>query len=225
LDINNKSKKIRKRSKEGSLQLKQDILSVAERCFKAYGYEKTTLQMIAEELHITQGAINYHYKNKYMVLYDLFERLYDSQFEYVNAHPPDELNAYLLVCIAYLHAFSEVMKRQRSWELFFQKDQFNYWVSGKRKRIEENYRNITADFHKSFTADELRAAAITEVGAVMRLYEFFKKGDFTAEKFCYHVPYLVGVLSKLDEMTIQKDMARAYEYVDSHDMPTIFLLE
>ena len=36
--------------------------------------------------------------------------------------------------------------------------------------------------------------------------------------------YMVGLFLKLDEMTIQKNIQRAYEYVNNHEMPTNFFI-
>ena len=226
LNMDGENNKPLRRNKKESNQLKQDILDVAERQFKEYGYEKTTLQMIADELNVTHGAIVYHFKNKHMILYDFFGKYTCALTKYVYENPPDDLNKYLLYCIAYLKFFREIMKQERNRELFFQRDHLEYWVSGKLSEVERMYRLVADDFHKRLTEKDVRIAAVMDVGAKLRLYEFFQKGDsVTAEDFCYYQLYIIGEFSKLDEATIQRDMQRAYEYVDSHEMPTISLLD
>lgn len=226
MDTDNKPKKIFKRSKADSNKLRQDILDIAERKFKEIGYKKTTLQSIAKELNITDGAIHYHYKFKNMVLYDFFRKLYDLQFDYIEANPPENYNKYLLYCIVYLKSFGDIMRTQRNWELYFQDDQINYWPEGRFLKMERKYRFISEDFHKNLTEEEIRTAAIMEIGTAKSLYDFFQRGELiTGEKLCYDWVYAIGLFARLDPLTIQINMQRAYEYIKNHDMPSISLLE
>jgi len=206
--------------------LKQKISDVAERFFKEYGYEKTTFQMIADELGIGKGTITYHFKHKYLILYDYFQKFNNALIQYMNDNPPDNLNQYLMYCIHAQSFFREIIKKERSRELFFQEEQFEYWFTGQQSAHESMYRLISNDFHKDLSDEDILAAAMMTKGAVKCLFDFFNKGDYiTGEKFCYQLIYMVGILSRLDESMIQRNIQRTYEYVDSHDMPTISLLE
>ena len=42
--------------------LKDSILEVTGRMFLQYGYNGTTFQKVADELHIAKGSITYHFK-------------------------------------------------------------------------------------------------------------------------------------------------------------------
>jgi len=59
--------------------LKDSILEVTGRMFLQYGYNGTTFQKVADELHIAKGSITYHFKNKFMIMEifidDLFSRI------------------------------------------------------------------------------------------------------------------------------------------------------
>ena len=52
---------------------RQEILKVAARFFAEVGYERTTLEMIASELGLSQPALYYYVANKEDVLAQLFE--------------------------------------------------------------------------------------------------------------------------------------------------------
>ena len=61
---------------EQKKNLKEEILRVAETMFCQYGYDATTFQKIADELHITKGSITYHFKNKHFIMGTLFEEYF-----------------------------------------------------------------------------------------------------------------------------------------------------
>ena len=206
---------------------KQEILDSAGRLFKVHGYDGTMLQMIADELGVTVPAITYYFKYKYMILATLFRDMFMMKYEYVRAHLTEDFNYYLYYCIVTISAFREIMKREGNWSLFYHKDHVKYWLDENMAGIERRYRLITDDFHQGFTDDEVRVAAIFDVGSKLHLFEEFKKGDtfVNAEKFSYYEVYTIGIFSRLDEGTIQRNIRRAYDFLDSHTLPTIFMME
>ena len=206
--------------------LKQDILNVTERLFKQHGYDHTTFQMIADELDITRGAIVYHFKNKHRILHTLFETFFSSLHDFVRAHLTDGFNYYLYYCIFYIYVSREIIKNENNYQLFYHKDYVDSWENEKLLDVEESYRLITDNFNKEFTKEELRLAAIMDMGARASLFKEFTEGDgtITVEKYSYYRIYLIGVLSRLDEATIQKNIKRAFEFADSFIPPSIYLL-
>ncbi len=53
-----------RKSKEETLATQQTILKIALECFSKRGYALTTFADIAEKMHLTKGAIFWHYKSK-----------------------------------------------------------------------------------------------------------------------------------------------------------------
>lgn len=43
-------------------------------------------------------------------------------------------------------------------------------------------------------------------------------GVFTLDQYCYYHIYLLGILCKLDEMTIQENIKDAFAFADSHPL-------
>ena len=206
---------------------KQEILDVAERLFKIHGYDGTMLQMVADELSVTVPTITYYFKYKYMILATLFGNMFRMKHEYIRKHQTGDFNYYLYYCILTISVFRDILKRESNWKLFYHKDHVKYWLEENIAGIERRYRLITDDFHQGFTNDEVRVAAILDIGSKLHLFEEFKKDDpfVTAEKFGYYEVYTIGIFSRLDEGTIQRNIKRAYDFLESHTLPTIFLME
>ena len=209
---------------------KQDILQTAERFFKERGYDGTKFQMIADELGITRAGIVYHFKSKHCVLHSLFEKFFTLTHEYIRKHlgeSTDEFNYYLYYCIFHIFISRKIINNERNYQLFYHKDYVDSWEREKLLDVEESYRLITKNFNKGFTSEELRLAAVMDMGARFRLFKEFTEGDgtITVEKYSYYRVYLMGVLSRLDEATITKNIKQAFDFANSHNPPSIFLLE
>ena len=206
--------------------LRKEILIVAERLFKEHGYDHTTFQMMAEELGITRAGIVYHFKNKHRVLHALFENYFNLVHSHVRKYLTEGFNYYLYYCIFHIYISREIIKNERNYQLFYHKDYVDSWEREKLWDVEESYRFITENFNKDFTKEELRLAAVMDLGARFRLFKEFTEGDgtITVEKYSYYRVYLMGVLSRLDEATIDKNINRAFQFVDTHTPPSIFLL-
>jgi len=211
----------------GLSTVKQDILNVAERLLKEHGYDGTTFQMIANELGVTRAGIVYHFKNKHRVMHALFENYFDLVHNYIRNNLTDSFNYYLYYCVFHIFVSRETIKNERNYQLFYHKDYVDSWEREKLWDVEESYRLITEDFKKNFTKEELRLTTIMDLGARFRLFKEFTEGDgtITIEKYSYYRVYLMGVLSRLDEATIKKNIGRAFKFADNHTPPTIFLLK
>jgi AcrR family transcriptional regulator len=61
----------------------QDILKVAARLFAERGYERTTLEMIADELGLSKPSLYYYVKSKEDVLAQIFQEIFQSILERV----------------------------------------------------------------------------------------------------------------------------------------------
>jgi len=208
-------------------KLKDEILSVAERLFKIYGYDKTTFQMIADELSISKGAIAYHFKNKYWIIHSFFEEYVRMLNVYIGQNLTGESNLYLCHCIQSIVFFQTIMKPQNIWALNYGNEQIvaldNLMVS----HWEGKFRDITNDFKKEFSDEEIHAAAVMGIGSLLSLTTEFAlcSGKITIDQCCYHIVYVMGIFSRLDEATIGKNIRRAFDFVDSHAFPCINLFK
>lgn len=221
--------KLRKSSKTaGSVQ--KNILSVSWRLFVKHGYDKTTYQMIADEIGITKATITYYFKSKPWILYYHFTNYANSIREYINANLTEGFNYYLYFCILTIRFFKEIMSSADNLRLFCQPDFTDLlsteWIS----YFETDFRNITEDFHKDFSDEEIQIMALMSTGGRnMILKHFSESGDnlsnfsYNANQCCKYLAYLTGTLSRLDEATISKNISRAFEFVDAHDFSGIIL--
>ena len=96
------------------------------------------------------------------------------------------------------------------------------WQKERKKFIEDIFRKIANDFRRELTAEEISIAAVLFVNAEVGLLKEFFNGNITADRFCYHYAYLMGLLSRLDEVSIQKNISRAFEFANSHTSLDIF---
>ena len=63
-----------RRTKEEALETRKAILTVALDCFSKRGYALTTFNDIARRIHLTKGAVFWHFKSKEELLAELIER-------------------------------------------------------------------------------------------------------------------------------------------------------
>ena len=68
------SRKRMRRTKEEALETRKAILKVALDCFSKRGYALTTFNDIARRIHLTKGAVFWHFKSKEELLAELIER-------------------------------------------------------------------------------------------------------------------------------------------------------
>src|SRR5260370_20769629 len=61
----------------------QDILKVAARLFAERGYERTTLEMIADELGLSKPSLYYYVKSKEEILAYIFQNIFQDILDLV----------------------------------------------------------------------------------------------------------------------------------------------
>ena len=86
----------------------QDILKVAARMFAERGYERTTLEMIADELGLSKASLYYYVKSKEDVLAHIFQNIFQGILDRVQTDislemPPHE-RLYRLISAYVTHA-------------------------------------------------------------------------------------------------------------------------
>ena len=67
-----------RRSREEALETRRAILREALDCFATRGYALTTFQDIAERIHLTKGAVFWHFKTKEDLLAELLLQMQES---------------------------------------------------------------------------------------------------------------------------------------------------
>lgn len=206
--------------------LKAEILRVAGRLFREHGYDKTTFRMIADELDIAPSAIAYHFKAKSYIVRELFTVCRSILREYVTENLAEGFNYYLLNGIVEISFFREVMKNERIWTLFNRRDNLEFLSESWLATIKDGLWEVTDNFQKDFNEKEIHAAAVMSVGARISLFkEFTHNKTMSIDEYCYYFVYLAGVLSRLDEASIQRNIRRAFEFADSHQFPKTPLFE
>ena len=201
---------------------KQEILDVAERLFKIHGYDKTTVQMIADELNTSKGAITYHFKNKCRIMYELLSAYINPLLKFIGANLTEDFNQYLFFSLFIIYSYRFAMKCEKTWQFLYHKEVVSIWLEEQREFTEDAYRKIAKDFHKEFTEDDIYFAAVVDTATETYMFKDFISGKISIDRYCYYQLYLAGLLLRLDEVTIQKNIARAFEFADSHTPPDIF---
>lgn len=104
----------RKVNIEDRLQRKRDILDSATQLFTTYGFERTTIQMIAEGLGINPALIYYYFPNKHSLLFGSLENVLEALLERTREAirtceqtPPERVRAFVR---AHILLQSEVFK-------------------------------------------------------------------------------------------------------------------
>lgn len=67
-----------RRSKEEALETRKAILRVALECFSTRGYALTTFNDIAARIHLTKGAVFWHFKSKEELLAELIAKVHEA---------------------------------------------------------------------------------------------------------------------------------------------------
>jgi hypothetical protein len=104
---------------------------------------------------------------------------------------------------------------------------YDAWAKEKVLLVEKMYRLIMNDFHKSFMEEYIHVASSIDIGTRVQLIGELAQGDYVLEtdRFVYYHIYLIGMLARLDEATIQENIRGAFEFADSHPAPSIYMLE
>lgn len=213
--------------KNEPVNMKEEILRVAERGFREDGYDKTTFQKIADELNITKGAITYHFKNKHMIAAYFIQNMFNKLRDFIEERPEDIPNVYCKYCAMYIYAYRIIMSTPRNQELFYHKDQIHQWQTGKVQTVYAIYTNIAEAFNKPSTHEELMMKSYMDLGARRRMYEEYIDNPFllTLDKFCYYHVYLIGMLSRLSDEEITSGIDAAFKFANTYHPPKVPLFE
>jgi AcrR family transcriptional regulator len=210
-----------KMPKIGGETLKSSIITTAGALFHKNGYEKTTYQMIADELGISKGSISYHFKSKPWIIYFYFFRYVQNMFSYIRENLTDTPNAFLIHCIEQIHFYRQVMKTEENRKLFLNMDHMEIWEQENLFIIKDYFREISRDFHRGMTEEDIHVAAIMSLGAKIGMFrEADRYSDaLDIDRFCYYFVHMIGLFSRLGEMIIHTNIARAFDFLEKHTIP------
>ncbi len=208
-------------SHDTELPMRKQILDVAGAMFLRYGYGGTTFQKIAGELGIVKSTITYHFKNKFMLMEELIDDFFEMLKSFVDSYPDEYRNKYWRHCVVYIYAYRRIMSCPRTMELFYHKDQQEQWMNHKIDVVSHVLEQVEQDFHKSYDMKDLRIKVRMDMGARINLYTYYQEnpGAMTLDEYCYYHIYHIGVLCKLDELTIRENIRDAFAFADSHQPP------
>lgn len=207
--------------------LRERILATAGDLFARRGYKATTFREIADALGITKGAITYHFKNKHLIVDELFQRYFDVLRAHIDAFPEAYLDQYWRFGTMYILAYRAILSSPIVNDLFHARDQQELWSVTKAATIRGIYRDIAHDFHKVFSEEELSVTASFDWSGRLSLYRAFTTpgGHMSPDRFCRYNMYHMGLLARLDEATIARDIAAAFAFADAHKAPGIPMME
>ncbi|MCI8607756.1 MAG: hypothetical protein HFG72_13445 [Hungatella sp.] len=99
------------------------------------------------------------------------------------------------------------------------------WMNHKIDTVSRIYEQVSQDFHKSYDVKDLQIKVPIDMGARVQLYACFHEnpGAMTIDEYCYYHLYHMGILCRLDELTIQENIRQAFDFADSHQPPTHFV--
>jgi len=104
-DLSRRTRRIHRR--------KLDILKVAARLFAERGYERTTLEMVADELGLSKPSLYYYVKSKEDILADIFQEIFQRILESAqrdispNLEPQVQLHRLIIAYVTHACVFPE----------------------------------------------------------------------------------------------------------------------
>ena len=104
-DLSRRTRRIHRR--------KLDILKVAARLFAERGYERTTLEMVADELGLSKPSLYYYVKSKEDILADIFKEIFQSILESAQRNispdlePQEQLHHLIIAYVTHACVFPE----------------------------------------------------------------------------------------------------------------------
>ncbi len=208
------------------------ILNTSWKLFIKHGYEKTTYQMIADELGISKAIITYYFKSKPWILYWHFTNYANAIREYITTKLTTNFNYYLYFCILTIHFFSNIMKSEYILKLFNHPELIDLHTTEWLQYFKEDLRNITEDFHKDFSDEDIYIATLMGTGARIIIMKEFSSSTYTFKEpccsisqCCKYLAYMPGAFSRLDEATIMRNIDKAFRFLEEHDLSSIILGE
>ncbi len=169
---------------------KAQILNIATNIFYRDGYEKASVQEIAEKAGITKAAIYYHFKNKEEILFNLVTTLSNRlivDLKEINRgenDPVDQLREMLITHISYMKSDKANVKILIEDRRFLGK-RYAAIIKDKQKEIFEIYRNKLEEIAETGRLKDINVttANFSLFGIMNWLYHWYdSKGELSIEE-------------------------------------------
>ncbi len=195
---------------------KVQILNIATNIFYRDGYEKASLQEIAEKAGITKAAIYYHFKNKEEILFNLVSTLSDrlvldlKEINKGKKGPVDQLREMLTKHISYMKQGKASVKILIEDKRFLGK-RYAGIIKDKQKEIFIIYRNKLEEIAKIGRLKEVNitTANFSLFGIMNWLYHWYdSEGELSIEEITENIIKMVfyGLIRRgRTPMTEEKD--------------------
>ena len=118
-------------TREDSTSIREEIIAVAEKMFRDWGYKNTTFQKIADEIGITKSTISYHFGNKYLLLLYMLDDYFQYLRSFIDSYPQEYRNAYWRISVMYIYFYRVITASERTWNCSTARTP---WTSGRPAR-------------------------------------------------------------------------------------------
>jgi AcrR family transcriptional regulator len=151
---------------------RQEILRVAARMFADLGYERTTLDMIADELGLSKPSLYYYVKSKEDVLAHIFQDIFQNILDRVEAEtsagmdPLERLRRLIIIYVTQACTYPEgrILFLYESHLLNVCNPELQNWRDRYQQRVVEA---ISAGIEQGvFHVEHARLAALALIGAL-----------------------------------------------------------
>jgi AcrR family transcriptional regulator len=180
--------------------VQDEILAAAAKLFAERGYRAVTIDEIGASLDYTKSVVYYYFTSKNEILWQIFQRIYDSYFEGISEIrtrklPPEEAMA----AIIRKHALN-VMEKRDWTAIYFREeseltDQQRKEIAKKKRQYDSMIEEVYEAGMKSgvFKRIPLHIAISGLLGMCNWLYVWYKaEGTYSAEQIA---DYCAGLLA------------------------------
>src|SRR3954454_24858184 len=116
-----------RRQQERKAQTRAELLDAAADLFAERGFQRVTLEQIADRAGFTTGAIYRHFESKQDLFLSLFEERIERRMRAIEQAAPPDLGPEAALERAG-RQFAELLRRDRGWYLLL----FEYWLEAAR---------------------------------------------------------------------------------------------
>jgi AcrR family transcriptional regulator len=180
--------------------VQEEILAAAARLFAERGYRAVTIDDIGASLEYTKSVVYYYFTSKNEILWQIFQRIYDTYFEGVNeirgrGLPPAEA----LALIIHKHALNVMERRDWTAIYFREESELTEEQRGEIARKKRGYDSMIEEVYEAgmnagvFRQMPAHIAVSGLLGMCNWLYIWYKeRGAFSAEQIA---GYCAGLLA------------------------------
>ncbi|MFZ7131820.1 MAG: TetR/AcrR family transcriptional regulator [Eubacteriales bacterium] len=160
------------------METKQSIYEVAKKLFYEFGYQKTTIRLIAKEANIPMGLIPYHFKNKDNIVQKIYTDYINEIFKLIDFETKDNIKSYLLRQVIGLRIYyNNILVNENNskfhHELTLKQSNYNILFDN----VEKGYKEMLDEFNIFIPRQEYIGYITAEFGARQELLLRYYSGD------------------------------------------------